>query len=610
MKFTAIILLIIVSLLLLSAYSYSAPGSSSTLVPAAGGTAKSTGPQATQMASRQILATVSQIVSSPATYGSFITFGTIAGLTAGDAVAANSTAVVDSSGATIGCSNSAYAVSSSGMLSGLEVRLLGNASAGPFDLVGQAGNSSFTVDQAGISSIPSSLGSSIFVFPLSQSPGGTVNIYGADFAANQSVGYPVVGNQTYPGVQGGGADVNGAFHVSFQLSDMSAGQYTVRMSGAIRTTANLTVVPFMSLIPSFGHVGQKIIASLSGFTPDASINVTFAAGHSNSARASSEGKAVLVLNVPALSHGAHVVYANSSGFSSEAQFTLNSSSIVLSAYGASPGTRLSVYAQGFAGGTNVHLNYNGKNSGQGIKSGSNGTASFSFIVPEMTGGRYTMQAVGPAGIVSNITTLTVRPTLLPSSESVYVGETLRLTGSYYYPSSTVHVYVGSVLIGGSFESGSNGTLDVSVTVPAVPGGLAMLGAHDAEGNNATLFSLNILPRITMSTLTASSGSSIRVSGTGFDPGSSLTLLWNGQPVARVNNVSANGTFGSTISVPSDSPGSYLVTVQNSTAPGIVFDLTGQTGFAVLLPAIILPLATAVVAASYLFVKFRVRKPGR
>lgn len=609
MKFTAIIIVIFVSLFLSSMFGTpQSPAGGPGALPA-GSNPGTSGSTAAGMATAQIVATVSGTVSSPATYGSLITFGTIYGLPAGGVVPANSTELVDSSGATIDCLNVVSAVSSSGTLQALVVRLLGNATQGPFDLAGQAGNSSFTVKQAGISSIPSGQGSAIFVYPRSQSPGGTVIIYGSDFIANQSLGYPVVGNQSYPGTQATATDSNGAFHTSFQLSDMSAGEYTVRMSGAIRTTANLTVVPYVSLMPAFGHVGQKIIASLSGFTPGAQVNVAFGKGHSNSARASGDGKAVLILDVPSLSYGAHVVYANSTGFSTETQFVLNSSTVVLSEYGASPGTHLTAYAQGFEARLPIHLEYNGKTLGQSSMSGTNGTAAFDFVVPAMTAGQYTLQAAGPTGRISNLTTLTVRPTIVPSTGSVYVGESVQLTGGYYYPSSTVHVYVGSLLVPGTFQSGPNGTVHINLTIPAVPGGNTVLGAHDAEGNNATVFSMTILPSISIGSTSAASGSTVRVRGTGFVPGSTLTLLWNGQPMAVVSNVTANGTFVASVPVPHGTPGSYLVTVQNSTAPGIVFNLTGKTGFTELLPAIILPLATAVVVSSYLFVKFRVRKPG-
>ncbi len=554
-----------------------------------------------------INATTSSIISSPATYGTELVFSQIGGLPAGLTVVNNSTGITDSTGRFISCTNQAYTVSQSGDIIGLVVKLLGNASTGPFSLNGIVGGQEFQVSCAGISSKPSGNTVGIYAVPNEQSTGGIVTVLGADFASGQDVGYPVVGNQSYQSAHDVIADSNGAFTVTFTLRTMPAGNYTVRMSNAIQKTAEITVVPSLVLIPSEGQVGQNVVAQLTGFAPGGIIRLSWDNNVLKSAMANGQGMAELVLQVPGSTRGVHILEASSSGFSTAAVFTVNSSSIVLSRYGASPGTNIGVYAEGFSAGDIVHLVYNGRAIRQTAQAGSNGTAVLQFTVPPMTAGSYPLEAVSAGGVASNTTQMIVRPVISASSAQVYVGSVIGISGAFFYPSTVIKLFMGSNLIPQTFTSGQNGTLYANVTVPSLPGGIIALGAYDLEGNNATAFSMNILPNIQLSSESGSTGSDLMIHGTGFIPGRQVAILWNGVPVLNVTSVTSNGSFLAMLKIPRGKPGSYLVTVGNSTAPGVIFDLRQYTGFDQLLPAILLPLVTAVGAAIYLFGRFRVSR---
>ncbi len=553
-----------------------------------------------------INASVSSVVSTPGTYGSVVAFSTISGLPPGFPVAANSTEITDSSGAAVACINAAVNVSASGTLSSFTVTLEGNASVGPFSLDGIAGGSMFTVENAGIASTPDAAAAELFVYPGSQASGGPVSIFGAGFDAMQQVGYPVVGNQSYQSAGRTSSDENGAFSVSFQLADMPSGNYTVRMSGAFTVTASLAVIPSLQLVPSSGHVGQAVVASLAGFPAGKAIGISWAGKTVKSTRASGQGKAILVLSIPAGTIGEHALFANTTGVSSVAYFTINASTVLLSRYGASPGSTVSIFAEGFSPASSLHLIYNGRSAGT-VTTAGNGTGVINFTVPRMTAGRYTVQATSQAGLASNITMLTVRPTVQATEVGVNVGATIQVTGNYYYPSSRVRIYIGPDLMPQPYTSGKNGTLYANITVPVLPGGNVSLGAYDVEGNNATVFTLIIQPHISLSSISGPAGSRLAVSGTGFVPGTNLTLLWNGNQLTQVSGISANGTFRQIISVPNGTPGTYLVSVENQSSNSVVYTLSQYTGFNELLPAILLPLVTAMVASLYVFSKFRMKR---
>jgi hypothetical protein len=187
---------------------------------------------------------------------------------------------------------------------------------------------------------------------------------------------------------------------------------------------------------------------------------------------------------------------------------------------------------------------------------------------------------------------------------------VHISGSYFYPSTGVEVYVGGMLLPESGRSGGNGTFTANITIPALPGGPVALGAYDLEGNNATAYMLNILPEIHLSSLSGNSGSAIAITGYGFVPGSGITVLWNGQQMHTSSYVAKNGTFTASMTLPQGIPGTYIISIENSTAAPVVFSLVQYTSFAEIFPAIILPLVTAVGASVYLFRKFRVGRQGR
>ena len=563
-----------------------------------------------QPAGQLLNVTEAGLVSSPATYGTEIVFDTIHGLLPGTAIGNNTTGITDSAGSYISCSNQQYVVSANGTVSALGVRILGNASAGPFTLEGTAGSELFQVRYAGIASDSATASGQLFIYPSMQSATGEVTVFGADFQQYQKVGYPIVGNQSFASAGQAVSDANGAFTFKFQLSDMPSGTYIVRMSGAIQATVPLVISPALQLIPDSGHVGQSVVAKLTGFASQATVAVSWGSGKAMSARASVSGTAMVIVRVPGLSYGPHIVYANSSGLGAETTFTLNTSSVVLSKYGASPGSTVYAYAEGFAPSAEVHLLYQGRVSGVAERTLGNGTAVIPFVVPEMTAGTYSMQASSTDGMLSNVTFFVVKPTIMSSAESLHVGAAVQISGRFYYPLTGIKVYVGNTIVPDTFKSNENGTFYANITIPAVPGGIVALGAYDLEGNNATLFMLNIMPEIYLNTHSGSAGSKVTVTGYGFTAGKDVTILWNGNPIQAASSVGANGTFTATLAVPSGVPGTYLVSIANSTAEPIVFNLVQYTGFETVLPAILLPLVTAIGISLYIFRKFRVRRPDK
>ncbi|MDH2905241.1 MAG: hypothetical protein PXX82_02660, partial [Methanomassiliicoccales archaeon] len=102
------------------------------------------------------------------------------------------------------------------------------------------------------------------------------------------------------------------------------------------------------------------------------------------------------------------------------------------------------------------------------------------------------------------------------------------------------------------------------------------------------------------------GQGIVITGNGFHSGRNLAFLWDGNNTGRTAVTNGSGSFSTVFVVPSAVPGSYILSVNNSSAGQIIFTVVQKLPWTDYLPAIILPLVTGVVASIYLRRRIRNR----
>lgn len=540
------------------------------------------------------------IVSTAGTYGTTVVFAPISGMPSNFTINNNSAELMDSRGNTVAVTNGMFNSGFSGILANFSVTLLGNLSGGPFALSIPSGSSDFELMPAGISSIPSA-NPALYVFPVKQYSGGHVTIMVSGLPANYNAGYPVIDNTSIPSSHIG-TDTNGAGYAGITLPGIPGGNYTVRMRNYMAVEGTGTVVPFMSLIPSSGHVGQDVLALLTGFHPDGTVHITWAGARFNvSGRMNGFGKGVVAFAVPVSEHGSHEIYATSSGQNVSSVFSINQTLISLSASSGSPGMPLSITGTGFVQGDTVRLLVNGHVYGAVSASvAANGSSFMSLRVPALTAGLYGFGLESASGLVSNSTYFTIRPLLVSSVVKIRPGQTVQISGYYFSPNSGVDLFWYSGRSSASVSSGSNGSFSFSVIVPSIPGGPELIGAVDARGNNATPMMIFISPLISSSVRSGFAGQTVVISGSGFSPGSHLSFLWDGNSTGRTAKTNASGSFSFPFVVPASVPGTYILSVNNTSAGQIIFTVLQTVPWTDYLPAIVIPLITGMGASVYLW----------
>ena len=547
------------------------------------------------------------IVSTRGAYGTRVAFGPIGGLPPNYTVQNNSTELIDSSGRTVAAENGVVSSDAYGILAGLSITLLGNLSAGPFTLSILSGSAAFQLTPAGISSEPS-LNPEISLYPARQHTGGPVTIMVSGFPANFYAGYPVIDN-TSVRQSPINADNNGAGYVSLNIPDLPGGNYTVRLSNYMAIRGGGTIVPMMVLVPSFGYAGQNVLTVLSGFPSYGTVYVTWPGSNLNvSGKLNTSGKGFIAFVVPRSSNGSHEVYASSPRYeTASSNFSLNQTSILLSADQGSPGMPVSVTGTGFYPGDMVKLLVDGSAYGNvSAPVMANGTSILSLTVPARTAGKYNFRLESSSGLMSNSTFFTIRPLLISNPAVVRSGVTVLVNGYYFLPDSQIRLFWYSGGASTTAVSGSNGSFSIRLKVPAVPGGPELFGAQDDRGNNATPILFFMSPSISSGAKSGFTGGRVTLSGTGFPSGTSISILWDGSNTGRTVRTNSSGSFTTVFTIPAGSPGAYIISVSNTSAGQIVFTVLQQVPLTAYLPAVALPLITGIVAAAYLRRKKRLR----
>jgi hypothetical protein len=184
-------------------------------------------------------------------------------------------------------------------------------------------------------------------------------------------------------------------------------------------------------------------------------------------------------------------------------------------------------------------------------------------------------------------TLQAGPSLMLASTSGLPGSTVTANGAGFQPGETVDVSFNGQPVGTPTVN-SSGTFSLAFTVPnSPPGQYAVVAKGRASGAAPTAaFTINQgSAALSFNPPQAAPGTQLTVTGTGFRPGETVTLTFNG-PTVGTETVDTNGKVTFTFSVPPTlAPGQY-----GATATGETSGLTVNSTFTVVAGAT--PVATA------------------
>jgi len=435
----------------------------------------------------------------------------------------------------------------------------------------------------------------ITVTPTSGRVGSTYYIYGYDFTSGGNV---LAGNITIGGAAATVVSGSGAFTTKDAYSTLddclitctvpctqTGGAKEIKVIGNATKSATATftvATPTITVSPSSGPPNTLVTVTGSNFgagaTFDAVTGLTFkgTVWNTSTITADANGNWEYSIRVPvgAVS-GANPIVATSTGVcigtTASTVFTVSSRSITVSPASGPSGTQVTVSASSLtASGTVAQSAITFAGAAWNTASGtltidSLGNLSPTTLrVPTSSATGANTVALTDSGTLTAAGTFTVtQPTISISPSQGFKGDTLTVTGSGWVPGTTglVTLTFNSVTqVTAIPDTAGNITAQFAVPLTAVSGQL--VGASDSYGNAAASKTFLIdNAAITLDPASGPAGTTVTVTGAGFQPQSAVTALTiGGGSVLPTSPVVTNalGGFTTTLTVPGLATGAQTV----------------------------------------------------
>jgi hypothetical protein len=225
----------------------------------------------------------------------------------------------------------------------------------------------------------------------------------------------------------------------------------------------------------------------------------------------------------------------------------------------------------------VRLQFNGVQIDTG-QADTNGSVSFQFMVPNLANGQYPVVATGQTRGMASATFTISGQTLTLSTQQGPPGASIVATGTGFKPGETVLVHFNGAQVD-SQVADTTGSFKSTFTIPTIANGQYQVdAAGQSSGDTASAqFTITLGTNVSLSPVSGAVGASVNANGTGFTPGDSVQLIFNGGLVDS-EQADTNGNVTFTFTIPRVVPGNYLV-VMNGRAGGTAsaaFTVVGAT----------------------------------
>jgi hypothetical protein len=183
-------------------------------------------------------------------------------------------------------------------------------------------------------------------------------------------------------------------------------------------------------------------------------------------------------------------------------------------------------------------------------------------VPSSSGGSHTVEAGGASD------TFVVEPTVDLEQTSGSVGESITVTGEGFPPSQEVTIDFGGETLEDSATTSADGSLNYNLRVPAVGAGTYEVQVGDAPSQSFTVTS-----SFAISPSSGPPGTSVQVSGDGFEPDGEVELTIDGTEIRSVE-ADSDGAIRTTVEIPVMPGGSREIEASGGSGSGsATFNIT-------------------------------------
>lgn len=397
--------------------------------------------------------------------------------------------------------------------------------------------------------------------------GTTTTITGTGFASLSTVTVKFDGNAilTAP------TDSTGWFRQAITVPLVSAGAHTIQVVDAENqiATATFMVTPTFTLSRTSGTVGAVVTVTGVGFSAVSNITMTFAGLPliitPSMVVTNAFGGFTCSFNIPSASAGVWTVRAiDASGNKIDTTFTITRRFILSPAAGV-VGRSVTSQGTGYAPNSQVIITYDTftlTTNPPFVTTDVNGTFNATFSIPESIYGYHTIIATDASGGFVSVTFTTATSIVINPSNGD-AGTVINVTGTGFGDLASVTVSFDTVLMTTnpvSVKTNAFGSFSAEFTVVSNASGAHSVRATDMIGYTATATFTN-RRQIALDDRNGYSLAAITMTGAGFDPLSTISLTWDGNPLLALPSpltTNISGSFTAFFTVPKDAAGLHYV----------------------------------------------------
>jgi hypothetical protein len=353
----------------------------------------------------------------------------------------------------------------------------------------------------------------------------------------------------------------GSFSTTVTIpSTLTPGTYTIKAAdentSSINDTESFNVVlnSVLAISNNSGKVDDTVTVTGTNFTPNSTLSILFDTQIVDSVTTDALGNFSKQITVPAAVCGAHLIKVGTT----QQTYTVTPKMSLDKTQGIA-GTTITVTGKGFAGGTPIMAKFN-NGSVVITPAVTDATGGFvaSFIVPTVATGTYVVSITAGNEVTTNFTIVDASMTI--DINNGKVGDTISITGTNFAANHNINLTIdGSAITGiGTITTNATGGFTANFNIPAIVGGLHTLVVSDGTTSKTTTITVHASASITPTS--GNVGTSVTVSGSGFNANAQLTIKYNGI-VAATGTLPSNGAFANaTFPIPASVSGTHAVEV--------------------------------------------------
>jgi hypothetical protein len=324
---------------------------------------------------------------------------------------------------------------------------------------------------------------------------------------------------------------------------------------------------------SGGPAGSYVTAQGTGFAGSSSYTIRFGTGTTYNqivatGTVGGDGSFLAYFVVPSFPRSTYTVTATTDISANTASATFAISSIISCNYSSGKvGDQLTINGSGFTGSYKVNVYFDDGAMGVAYTD-AYGSFTMGITVPETYKGNHSIKVQDDLGF-SPALGFTVNPSITVNPGKVAVGGQISVSGKGFTASSTINFTLDGTALNTSASTTTNtlGTIALTaLTIPPVPAGDHTLKIADGSGLSLTT-TVNVSNSITISPQNGPSGTTITITGSGFEVNTAITIAYSGSTVNTSPSAitsDGRGNFTAAIVAPKIPSGTYVITASDST----------------------------------------------